>query len=385
MSPGASLSHRLAVFVSPDRLRALGEAGASGVNLAGAAKDLSTADLPGDIVIVEDGEAGAGPLLEAYALRRPDAAMLVIGDDLSVPLVRALFRFTASDVLPAGCTATEILNAVGALASKVSVEEVSDTSPEGATCWAFRGAVGGAGVTTLAIETAFALVQSPAGSRVCLVDFNLADAMTPAFLDGEAKLDLPAICANPERIDPTLLRVYTWEHAKGVHLIAAPRQGDADARANCDALLRLLDVACSSFDHVIVDLPRHKCAWTDPIQSAADEMVIVSELTVPSLHAAADLCRDIDKLRDRPCRLALNRMFAKRRHRHSFPVDKAERAIHRKIDHTIRSDWDSARAAVNLGMPIAQVKSKSPIVSDVSAMVEALLAGEVPQATEEAA
>lgn len=365
--------HRLAVLLTPERLAALSAAGASGYDLSAAAGDLSTSHLPGEVILVEADRPGATNLLEAYALRRPDAAMLVVGDGLPAQVVRALFRFAASDVLPTHSTAEELLEAADALSAHGAAGPQENSGSEGAPCWVFRGAVGGAGVTTLAIESAFELARRAPRARVCLVDLNLADAMSPAFLDGQAKLDLPAICANPERIDPTLLRVYTWEHAKGLSLIAAPRNGNADAEAGQEGVLQLLDVACSSFDHVIVDLPRHKLAWTDPIQSVADEMIIVSELTVPSLHAAADLCRDIDQLREgRPSRLVLNRMFAKRRQRHSFPVEKAERAIHRSIDFTVRSDWDSARMAVNLGMPIAQVKAKSPLVKDVLSLVDEL-------------
>ncbi|MBU3922172.1 MAG: hypothetical protein KJ961_16375, partial [Alphaproteobacteria bacterium] len=71
-------------------------------------------------------------------------------------------------------------------------------------------------------------------------------------------------------------------------------------------------------------------------------------------------------------RLVLNRMFKKKQFRTGFPVDTAEKAIERKIDVTVTSDWDAARTAVNLGKPIADVKPKSPLVLDVDQMVRLL-------------
>jgi pilus assembly protein CpaE len=73
-------------------------------------------------------------------------------------------------------------------------------------------------------------------------------------------------------------------------------------------------------------------------------------------------------------------MFQKKRLRAEFALDKAESAIDRKIDSTITSDWDAARTAVNLGRPIAEVVPKSPLVADVSRLVQMLLPEEVQAA-----
>lgn len=338
------------------------------ISLGETAQAPSASELPGQVVVIDHAMPGAQPLLEAYAVRRPEVALVLIGDDLPANAVRAMIRFTASDIIGRTAQFDELTGAVESLVSKVASSAGAGSA--GAQCWALRGAVGGAGVTTIAIEMAFAALNAVPSKRVCLIDLNLTDGSTAAFLDGEKKLDIAALCSDPARIDPTLLRAYAWEHPKGIFLMAPPRNPRADFMANEEGVLRLLDVACGMFDQVIVDVPRHTLPWTEPILAAVDEVGIVSELTVPSLHAAAELCRDVDSVRGgAPSQLILNRMFAKRSHRHSFPIEKAERAIHRGIDTTIRSDWESARMAVNLGVPVAQVKPKSPLVRDVADLV----------------
>jgi pilus assembly protein CpaE len=182
------------------------------------------------------------------------------------------------------------------------------------------------------------------------------------------------LSAAPERLDARLLAAWCWQHEDGVSIIASPRNPDADELASEAAVLRLLDVTCAAFPFVILDMPRHMMPWTKSVLGAVDQAVVVSELTVPSLHAAADMCRDIDVLRgeNNRARLVLNRMFKKKQFRTGFPVDTAEKAIERKIDVTVTSDWDAARTAVNLGKPIADVKPKSPLVKDVDDMVRLL-------------
>lgn len=364
---------QLAILVGEALRSAFAARGMVSSSLDGVADQLQTVELPGDVVLLDLACPGAQSLLEAYALRRPDAAMVLLGNDLSADAVRTLFRFSASDVVTGASSVDEILAALEGVSLRRSSVPAMPTTSAGAVCWAVHGAVGGAGVTTLAIELAFAVMRRAPAKRVALIDLNLTDGMTAAYLDGQKKLDVAGLCANPERIDETLLRAYAWEHPKGIFLVAAPRNPKIEDLANKAGILQLLDVACSAFDHVIVDLPRHRTAWHDAVLSAVDEVLVISELTVPSLHAAADLCRDVDQLRDgQSARMVLNRMFAKRSHRNSFPIEKAEQAIHREIDFSVRSDWDSARMAVNLGVPIAQVKSRSPLVKDVDDLVEGL-------------
>jgi len=319
------------------------------------------------IILLEQGMPGWDQLLLKLAVDRPSTAVIVLSDQIPGHMVRALMKLDASDILPNSATADDIAEAVAKFRDVVN-KGVSGSS----VCWAFRGAVGGAGVTTLAIESAFEMARRVGPGRVCLVDLNVADGMTTSFLEAVPKLDLNALSAAPDRLDPRLLAAWCYQHESGVSVIAAPRNLDGDALASEPAILRLLDVAC----------PRHMMPWTKAVLGAVDETIVISELTVPSLHAAADMCREIDVLRRErtPTKLVLNRMFQKKRLRAEFALDKAESAIDRKIDSTITSDWDAARTAVNLGRPIAEVVPKSPLVADVSRLVQMLLPEEAQAA-----
>ncbi|MEL7452702.1 MAG: hypothetical protein AAGJ50_04940, partial [Pseudomonadota bacterium] len=152
-------------------------------------------------------------------------------------------------------------------------------------------------------------------------------------------------------------------------LISAPRNPDIHDIAGADLILRLLDTVCAVYSHVIVDMPRTRQAWSKPILSGVDEVLVVSEFTVPSLHAAADMTREVDALRpdETVSRLVLNRMSDSKT---EFSVSRASKAIEREIGAVIRSDWKSARAAVNLGMPIQSVKPKSKMVKDVMTLLK---------------
>ena len=372
-SPAAAPAARrtvasIAALANPSRLEALKPSCADVQDLSALAVQDIVLRHGGGLILIEQGMPGWDQALLLLAVERPATAVVVVSDNLPAHMVRALMKLEAWDVLPVSADAGDILDTAARLSD---TRTEAKGGPANSVCWAFRGAVGGAGVSTIAIESAFALARLVGPGKVCLVDLNLADGMTASFLEVIPKLDLPALSSAPERLDARLLAAWCWQHEDGVSIIASPRNPEADLMASEAAVLRLLDISCAAFPYVILDMPRHMMPWTKPVLAAVDQAIIVRELTVPSLHAAADMCRDIDVLRGEgsKARLVLNRMFQKKQFRAGFPVDAAEKAIERKIDVTVTSDWDAARTAVNLGKPIANVKPKSPLVMDVDGLV----------------
>lgn len=357
---------QVALLVSPERYPALADAFPKVRDLDGMRADDATTFEGIETVVLELAHPDALVFLDTLSRNSPDMAVLVIGDALPSQAVRAMLKLNSSDLAASAAAPGDIVRACGRL---------TVAAPEGPArqnqCWVITGAVGGAGATTLAIEIACAAAARDPKNSVCLVDLNLADGMIASCLEGVPKLDLMGLADAPERLDPTLLSAYCWEHETGISLISAPRNPDINEFTGPDLVLRLLDTVCTVYSHVIVDMPRTRQAWTKPILSVVDEVLVVSEFTVPSLHAAADMCREVDALRHEAsdAKLVLNRMSDAKS---DFSVSRAGKAIEREIGAVIRSDWKSAREAGNLGMPVAKVKPRSILVKDILALVEQL-------------
>ncbi len=355
-----------AAYVTPERLAQFANVFASVNDVSAMVTEEAIEKAGSDVLIIDLQAGGSLALLDGLARIAPNMKVLVIGDALPSQAVRSMLALKASDLVGSAAGADAIVRATGRL---------MDLTPDGPArrnqCWVVSGAVGGAGATTIAIEMACATAMRDPENKVCLVDMNLADGMIPAYLEAQPRLDLIGLAEAPDRLDATLLDAYSWMHETGVTVIAAPRNADVHDIATPDMVLRLLDTVCADFSHVIVDLPRERRGWSKPLLAGVDEVLVVSEFTVPSLHAAADMSREIDDLRmsATPARLVLNRMSDGKL---EFSVSRASKAISRDIEAVIRSDWKSARAAVNLGMPVARVKPKSVLVKDVMTMLKKL-------------
>jgi pilus assembly protein CpaE len=329
---------------------------------------------PGLDLVLMDADA-AGPeltreVIEALAGRPNGPGVLLIGAHLSAGLVRALLKLDRSDVLEAPLVAAELTKAAIAVLARAG-EPAADRPSR---CWTVMGSVGGSGATTVAIELAALLAKkSDKPGAVALVDLNLAYGAAHAYLGGGANMRLGEASRSPERIDAAILDVFAYRVDAGFDLFASPRDPMAFDRVSSAAVLRVLEMACQGYESVIVDLPRFRYPWTLDVLTGSDETLIISELTVPALLSAQAFANEIeaDAPGARKPRLILNRISS----RPFGPAPsraEAEKALGRKVDGAITSDWEAAACSVNLGGPISQHRPKSKIVKDVSAIIERL-------------
>lgn len=328
-----------------------------------------------DLILIEAGafepEALSAAIAALGAGSSPPPALLT-GDHLPAGLVRNLMRLPRSDVLEAPFTAADLVAAAAPLVSPLAAPTLNAPS----RCWTIMGAVGGAGATTLAIETACALARRlPGPRRVCLIDLNLADGAAAAYLGAPANMLLSRASQAADRIDPQLLDAFVSGAPGGVDLLASARDPHAYDTTSADAVLRLLEVACQVYDAVVVDAPRHRRSWTLDVLAGSDELLVVSELTVPALLAARSLAAEIenDLPGGPPPRIVLNRL-AKRVFGPAPSMAEAEKAMGRRAAGGITSDWEAAAASANLGGPISEHRPKSRIVKDVADLVDRLIA-----------
>ncbi len=338
--------------------------------------DVIAALHPGlDLIVVDTDAASpelALELVETLAGRAERPGLLLVGAHLPTGLVRALLKLERSDVLESPFTAGELAR----VATAVLEEGHAQAPAHASRCWSVLGAVGGSGATTLAIELAATLARRAAQpGAVALVDLNLADGAACAYLGAAANMRLVEVSSAPQRIDASVLDAFAVRVDCGFDVLACPRDPNGFTSVSPAAVCRVLEMACQGYDWVVVDLPRLRQPWTLEVLAGSDEILIVSELTVPALLSARALAGEIEtELTDgRRPRLILNRM-ANRAFGPAPSRAEAEKALQRKVDGAVTSDWEAAACSVNLGGPISQHRPRSKIVKDVIGLVDRLTA-----------
>jgi pilus assembly protein CpaE len=200
--------------------------------------------------------------------------------------VRSLLRLQITDWLPADAEADAIVQACErASSARRRIERESQ-----ATCLCFLPAAGGVGTTTLAIQTAFVLAQRTRGfSEVCLIDLNFHTGTLVDYLDLQPVLDVGAIAKQPDRLDARLLEVMIARHSTGMAVMATPRAPTEHLRVNGAVISSILGVVSDNFDHMVLDLPLVWQPWTFDVLQDCDEVLVVTEFTVPAMRKAREL------------------------------------------------------------------------------------------------
>lgn len=325
---------------------------------------------PEVVVIASEAELKLAEAFQTVKSMGVSPAFITVGD-IHVADLRSLIGYPRAHTLPKDEAPTQIVSL--ALRLKMEAALVPQTETNG-QCWVVTGAVGGAGASLISIEIAYQLMKTrKQPPKVCLIDLNFEDGSLAAYLDLSAGLDVSVMCAAPDRIDESLLDAFVSEHESGLHLLAAPRGARFKAKISPDVILRLLEISCEMYDYVVVDIPRWRQPWTEALAHGADKFLVISELTVPALHAARNLCSDLETLSNNILEpsIVLNRL-SKRMFGHSITVEKAEHALGRKTLASVSSDWDSAQAAVNMGMPISMASPGAKMAKDVTNVIDQL-------------
>jgi len=233
----------------------------------------------------------------------------------------------------------------------------------------FTAAQGGVGNTTVAVETAMQMVQSSGEQSrgTCLVDLDFQNDACAAYLDIEPRLDLNQIGSQGERLDVQMLDIMTMRHSSGLALLAAPAHAGEEAGISSEAVLRLLDIAASRYQNIVIDLPRTWQPWTDDILLGSDRVYIVTDMTVPGLRCARRMVKRIqDRLsKDVQPKVIVNRMEKQTLFGGGLRQSDVERALEGWFAGGIANNYRVVREAIDRGVPLEVVKAGNSVTTDL--------------------
>jgi pilus assembly protein CpaE len=328
--------------------------------------DLAEVDFAAATVVVADLDATQPE--DFAALQRLTARLggrppvIVVTQALNEQVARQLLQVRVADLLIKPVAPVDLVRACARVAQETPAADLKDAQID-----TFLPAAGGAGVTTLAIQTALLLLgRQRGGTSTCLVDLDFQHGACADYLDLEPRLDLDEIEPQPERLDRQLLEVMLSQHATGLSVLAAPRR-PAEARSfDPYVVTRLLDLVSTRFDRVVIDLPRTWFTWTDNVLIGSNRLFIVTESTVPGLRYAKQLVAAIgERLGDsvQP-RVIVNR-FEQRMFGPGLRRSDLKQTLGNALAGTIPNNYGLVREAIDRGVPLDEVKPRNNITAEL--------------------
>lgn len=296
------------------------------------------------------------------------APVIVLTEHFDQTLARRLMQMRVADCLQKPISPAELAGACVRAARKPKAA----AGAAEAQIFAFLPAVGGAGVTTLAVQTAMILLNNGrrAKAATCLVDLDFQHGACTDYLDIEPRLNLSEIEPRPERLDRQLLEVMLSYHSSGLAVIAAPNSPAEMRSFDPTVVTRLLDLVSANFDYVVFDMPRTWFSWTDNVLLGSNKLFIVGQPTVPGLRQTKQLVTAIhDRLGEavKP-RVIINR-FVQKLFAPGLRQSDIEKAIGEPLLSCIPNDYALVREAIDRGVTLEEVKPGNKITMQLKSMI----------------
>ena len=307
--------------------------------IRGLQPDLALLDITGD-------SSGALEAVRKISDELPTTGIVLLSADASPDLILGGIRAGAHEFLTMPVDPTELDQAVERCRKRLS-QIVVATKRRGRIIAVYptKGGVGGSSVAT---NLALSLSSRP-DTKVCLVDFNLQIGDLAVMLDLDVGHSF-ARSIEDGKIDESKLESLMLRHRSGLRMLTMcdrPEESDFVLRNHVPELFGLLNTL---FDWSIVDLSRHIDERTIELLDLADDIVLVSQLTVPTIRNTRRYLDLLDRLeipRER-IKLIVNR------HANDGPISVSdlEKAVGMEVFWRLPNEYRSMRAAIDSGNPV---------------------------------
>jgi pilus assembly protein CpaE len=301
-----------------------------------------------DLILVDGrDEAQALAAIERVRAGAPAVSIFMIARSATPDLILQSMRAGANEFLtwpPADAAFQEAI--ARAAARRTSL---SPARPR-ATTAAFLGAKGGAGTTTVAVNSAVEMTRLSRRPTV-IVDLKAGMGEVTLFLGVRGRYTVFDAIENLHRLDAEFLRELVVKHKSGLEILPGSDHFERPASSDSPAVEQILRLLTQQYEQVVVDAGNQLNGSSIAALYMADTIYLVTNPDVPSVRNAQRLLDRIGQLgacADR-VRVLLNRASE------PYPIapDQIEGALGRPIHHMFRSDYRTVSTALNSGVPLS--------------------------------
>lgn len=301
--------------------------------------------------------------------------VILIAEDVSPSALHQLLRQGADEFVPYPLPEGELAAAIDriqapepepALAEATPGKKRSKGNRNGAVL-VTHGLAGGVGATTMAVNLAWELAtvakKGEENPRVCILDFDLQFGTVATYLDLPRREAVYELLSDTEVMDDDAFMQALLTFEDRLHVLTSPGEMLPLDFVNAEDITRLLEMARSHFDFVVVDMPKTLVNWTETVLNAAQVYLAVMELDMRSAQNCQRLKRALqaEELPFEKLRFALNRaptgfdLNGKQR------VKRLGESLGISIEIQLPDGGKPVAQAGDHGVPLAKTAGKNPL------------------------
>lgn len=306
-----------------------------------------------DILIMDVRAHGQVPAALGVVKRQhPLTSVVLVVSELTPEVMLEAMRAGVNECVAEPLT----VEAVGSAISRIIAQR---TTHVGGQVFAFIGAKGGVGTTTLAVNVATQLAQQR--HSTLFIDMHPSYGDAAVQLGAEPRFSLTDALDNTHRLDLAFFNGLTVQTKAGVTLLASP-DNTPTAPIDPHRIRLLLDFAVRNYRYTVLDLPRSNPSMLDTMDVAQSIFVVTNQ----ELASVRGACRVAEALSRRYTRDKVSVVVSRFDKGAEIGIGDIEDVVHAPVRFTFPSDYRVAVQALNEGVPF--------VLGDRGRLTEAVIA-----------
>ncbi|WP_375175265.1 CpaE family protein [Pseudooceanicola sp.] len=323
--------------------------------------------------------------------------VILIAEDVSPSALHQLLRKGADEFVPYPLPEGELAAAIERIQEPEPVHEEQAPSRKATKKGTKDGAVvvchglaGGTGSTMFAVNLAWELAHAAKkgedASRVCVIDLDLQFGAVGTYLDLPRREAIYELLSDTEAMDDDVFNQALLDFDGKIHVLTSPSEMlPLDLISSAD-VQRLIDMARSHFDFVVVDMPSTLIQWSETVLNAAHVYFALMELDMRSAQNTQRLKRALqaEDLPVEKLRYVLNKAPKSLDLQGKSRVKRLAESLDISIEVQLPDGGKQVVQSCDHGQPLALTAGKNPLRKELQKLARSLYEiGE--QATEAAA
>ena len=310
--------------------------------------------------------------------------VILIAEDVSPASLHQLLRKGADEFVPYPLPEQELQHAIERLNQQAapppndssnSPQLKSGSAREGAVI-AVHGLAGGVGATTMAVNLAWELanVEDDNPPSVCILDLDFQYGSVSTYLDLPRREAVYELLSDTEALDEEVFGQALLSFDEKLQVLTAPSEMIPLDLIGTEDVERIVEMARSHFDYVVIDMPSTIVLWSEAVLNAAHIYFGVIELDMRSAQNALRLKRALqsEDLPFNKIRFALNRCPKFTDLSGKSRVKRMGESLGISIELQFPEGGKQVTQGADHGIPLAKSSPKNPLRKEISKLAKSI-------------
>lgn len=323
---------------------------------------------PPDVLVIDvRGQTSLPGAISSLRRRFPTMGVVIVASELNPALMLEAMRAGVSEFVTEPLSGDDLRAGIERVAGQQSLPTTMGR------VFAFVGAKGGVGTTTLAVNLATALATQDAKLPVLIVDLHATAHGDAGLLLGvESKFSIVDALENTSRLDAAYLKSLVVRTKEGLDVLASPERPSLRAPEGSQ-VRALIERVAMYYGAVVLDVPRTDFGILDSLDPLTLISLVVNQ-ELPTVRRAAQVAAI---LRQRYGKDKVDAVVMRYDPRADIAQEDIERVVGLPVWALLPSDYRKVIAAANAGRPLVS-DNHSRLAASVQQFAERLASMPAP-------